>query len=202
MVLRRHISELPMSAISRKFHSIVQRNIVFLVFNEGQVTNRDFTSSSSRSSFSSSKGFSSKLRSMLFCECISLGRVDGLRIFKQLKVSGSLKESFLRGLGVSKPRGLPGPGLAGVDGSDEAIAVLLREFLSMVNPPIPSHVRFEFSRVRSCGHAVIHRATSHELHFFYLDNPSLRGTKARIVYSESSFELISACRGRKERKQV
>lgn len=89
-----------------------------------------FTSSSSRFSFSSSNGFSSKLRSKLFCACINLGRVNDLRIF-QLKVSGILNESFLRGLDVvSKPRGLPGPGLDGIGHSVEAIADL-GEFFSI-----------------------------------------------------------------------
>jgi len=112
--------------------------------------NKDFTSSSSRSSFSSSKGFSSKLRSTLFGACISRGRVDGLRIFKQLRVSGSLKESFLRGLGVvSKPRGLLGPALTGVDGSDEAIAMPLKEFLSMAYDSLSHPLRiFTRSQLR------------------------------------------------------
>lgn len=139
--------------------------------------NRDFTSSSSRSSFSSSKGFSSKLRSILFCACISLGRVDGFRSLKKLKVSGSLNESFLRGLGVvSKPRGLLGPGLAGVDGSDEAIAVPLKEFLSIAYDFFSHPFRiFTCSQLRMLSSIA---RSSCKLHFFYLDNSSLHGTKA------------------------
>lgn len=64
---------------------------------------RRFTSSSSSSSFSSSKGFSSRLMSIdaerTGCIDVVFARTNGFLSFKWLKiVSGSLKESFLRGL--------------------------------------------------------------------------------------------------------
>lgn len=142
--------------------SIVRKDITFFVLDDWTEI---FTSSSSRSSFSSSKGFSSKLRSTLFCVCISL-RVDCLRIFRPLKVSGSLKESFLRGLGVvSKPRGLLGPGLAGVDGSDEAIVVLLKEFLSMAYDCLSRPLRIS---TRSQPRALSSIAQSLACYIFFL----------------------------------
>lgn len=66
--------------------------------------------------------------------------------------------------------------------------------------PLSSHTSISNFHVFAVADTVIHRAIS--TFFFYLNNSSLRGTKARIVYSESFFELISACRGRKERKHV
>lgn len=138
-----------------------------------------FTSSSSRSAFSSSKGFSSKLRSALFCANISFGRINNLRDFMWLRVSGSLKESFLRGLGVdSKFKGLPGPGPGpGLPGEGSSVGTIidLNECLSMVLRVSDTYVRLEFSRVHSCGRP--YYARSRELHFpffIYLEDLSPR----------------------------
>jgi len=72
----------------------------------------------------------------LFCADISFGRISDLRDLMWFsRASGSLKESFLRGLGVvSKFKGLPGPraGLPGAGSSVDAI-VDLNECLSMVS---------------------------------------------------------------------